>query len=101
MFNPVKNWRRQSSLKHTLNKQGVIITCTTIYTANAKMQSQTPYAVALIEMEDGERHYGQVVDCKPEEVEVGMKVRSTLRIYSFGETTEDVITYGMKFVLLP
>lgn len=100
MHNPVKNWRRQRELRHQLNKTGTIIAYTTIYVAKAEYQKQTPYTVVMAEMEDGTRVYGQLKGVAPDKVQQGMRVRSTLRSYSYGKTEEDVITYGLKFVLL-
>ncbi len=97
MNNPVKSWRRQKQVRTELHKTGTVQSWTVIYVGNAEMQKQAPYTVALVEMEDGNKVYGQIVDCSEDQVHEGMKVRSTLRVYSFGASDEDVITYGLKF----
>jgi uncharacterized OB-fold protein len=38
------------------------------------LADQVPYVVGLIELEEGVRVVGNVVDCAPEEVEAGMAV---------------------------
>jgi uncharacterized OB-fold protein len=98
MNNPIKSWRRQKKIRAELYKTGTVRSWTVISVGNAEMQKQAPYTVALVEMEDGNKVYGQIVDCSEEQVYEGMKVRSTLRVSSFGVTDEDVITYGLKFV---
>lgn len=100
MHNPVKNWRRQRELRHQLNKTGTVLAFTTIYVAKAEYQKQTPYTVVMAEMEDGSTVYGQLKGIAQGNIKHGMKVRSTLRSYSYGKTNEDVITYGLKFVPL-
>lgn len=97
MHNPVKNWRRQKYLKTKLNKIGTVLGWTMIYAASTELQKTTPYPVVLVELEDNSRAYGQLVDYNPETIQIGMKVSSTLRVMSSGATSEDVITYGLKF----
>jgi len=41
---------------------------------------ETPLPLALVELEDGVRVYGQLVDCAPEEVKVGLEVEAELRV---------------------
>ncbi|MEO1912724.1 MAG: OB-fold domain-containing protein, partial [Myxococcales bacterium] len=38
-----------------------------------------PLAVAVVDMEDGIRFISNVVDCDPDEVEIGMKVEAEIR----------------------
>jgi uncharacterized OB-fold protein len=97
MHNPIKNWRRQQTIKGSLGKRGTVIASTIVYVGNVELQKQTPYPVAMVELEDGERLYGQLVDCDPAEVVPGLKVVSVLRVVSGGAVPEDVISYGLKF----
>ena len=54
------------------------------------------YIVAVIEFEKGVRTTGQVIDCEPEDVRIGMKVTSAFR--KIGEDGKSgVIYYGYKF----
>ena len=53
------------------------------------------YVVAIVELEEGPRITGQVVDVDPDAVEVGMAVSGRIRrIYE----EERVVRYGFKFV---
>ncbi len=55
-----------------------------------------PYVVALIELDEGARLVG-LVDCKPEDMREGMRVKAVFR--RFGEDGEEgIIYYGTKFV---
>ncbi|MBI2184842.1 MAG: Zn-ribbon domain-containing OB-fold protein [Thaumarchaeota archaeon] len=39
-------------------------------------EKEIPYALALIDLDDGVRVVGQVVECKPEDVKIGMEVEA-------------------------
>ena len=39
-------------------------------------EKEIPYALSIIELEDGVRMTAQVVDCRPEEVRIGMEVEA-------------------------
>lgn len=41
---------------------------------------ETPLPLALVELEDGVRVYGQLVDCTPDDVVIGTEVEAELRI---------------------
>lgn len=83
-----------------LSGEGTVESVTTIYAPPAGFELQAPYALALIRMAEGPRVTAQVVDCKPSEVKIGMKVRSVFRrINEEGEA--GVIQYGYKFVAVP
>jgi len=75
---------------------GKVITYTTIYSASAAFHRQTPYVLAIVKLDEGPQLTGQIV-CDPDEVKIGMKVRSVFR--KLGEDgPEGVIYYGTKFV---
>ena len=60
------------------------------------MEDQVPYVLAIVELDDGPRLTTQIVDCKPEEVNMGDEVELTFR--RIGSDNEDgVIYYGFKF----
>jgi len=54
-------------------------------------QKDIPFAIAEVDMDEGVRIYGRLVDVKPEEVEVGMRVRA-----AFDEATPEVTLYVFK-----
>ena len=76
--------------------KGTVVTFTTIYNATDDFKRQTPYNLAIIELDEGPRLTGQVI-CTPEEIEIGMRVKPAFRI--LGKDGErGIIYYGTKFV---
>ena len=76
--------------------EGEIITYTIIHEAPENFEGQTPYPMAIIQLEEGPKLTAQIVDCKLEDVKIGMPVKSTFR-----KIQEDgyigAIYYGYKF----
>jgi uncharacterized OB-fold protein len=81
----------------TLADKGKIITFTIIRVPPHPFADQAPYAVGIIELDDGVRLTGQIVDCSFEDLKIGGRVKIEFRkIYQEGEA--GVIYYGYKFV---
>lgn len=40
-----------------------------------RLANEVPFAVALVELEEGPRIAGRVIECRPEEIKVGMSVK--------------------------
>ena len=79
-----------------LSGKGEIVTYTIIHVAPENFEEQIPYPVAIVQLEEGPRVTAQIVDCKLEDVKIGMKVTSTFRrIQEDGYT--GAIYYGYKF----
>ena len=57
--------------------KGKVYSYTITYTAPKGFEDMVPYVVASIDLEEGVRLLSNIVDCKPEEVEVGMEVEVT------------------------
>lgn len=55
---------------------------------------QTPLPVAVVELDDGARVYGHLIECRLEEIEVGMRVEAELRVM-YEESGQRV--YSHKF----
>jgi hypothetical protein len=99
MDNPVKNWRRQKVIRKLLNLRGQILTWTEVAVSSREFSAFAPYVTALVELEDGQKVFGQIVDARPEQIKSGAKVVSVLR--RIGKPKPDsVINYGLKFKLL-
>ena len=79
-----------------LKGKGKIVTYSIIHEAPEEFEGQEPYPIAIIELDEGPRITAQIVDCKIEDVKIGMKVESTFR-----KIQEDgyigAIYYGYKF----
>lgn len=53
-----------------------------------------PFPVAIVELEEGVKVMGQITDCDPSEVKIGLEVEAVFRrIYE----QDDVVRYGYKF----
>ncbi len=80
-----------------LNDQGTLQTFTVIHTAPSQFSDETPYVVGVVEMDKGVRLTAQIVDCEPEKLQIGQKVKVEFRkIQSVGEA--GILCYGYKFV---
>lgn len=79
-----------------LSGKGEVITYTIIHVGPDDFEEQVPYPIAIIQMDEGPRLTAQIVDCKPEDVHIGMRVESVFR-----KIQEDgsigAIYYGYKF----
>jgi uncharacterized OB-fold protein len=89
--------RRDGNIEnYRFSGKGTVITYTVIRSASDQFEGQTPYVLAIVELEEGPRLTAQVV-CRPDEVYIGMPVRKVFRrIGSEGESGP--LYYGTKFV---
>jgi uncharacterized OB-fold protein len=72
------------------------MTFSIIHSANDQYADMKPYVLAIVELEGGARMTTQII-CQPEEVYIGMSVRSVFRVLD-REGEGGVIHYGTKFV---
>ncbi|MFH1320431.1 MAG: Zn-ribbon domain-containing OB-fold protein [Bacteroidota bacterium] len=80
-----------------LSGKGKLVTYTIIRTAPDGFGDLAPYAVGIIELEEGIKIMSQIVDCNPEELNIGDQLVSQFRrINEEGKT--GMIIYGYKFV---
>jgi len=91
--------RCQSRVFNTvvLADAGKIVTYTIIRVPPHPFSDQAPYAVGIVELDDGVRLTGQIVDCSFEELKIGQRVKIEFRKVS-QEGDAGVIYYGYKFV---
>lgn len=82
-----------------LAREGKIVTWTVVYNAPEAFESLVPYALGIVELDDGVRLTAPLVDCDPEELQIGARVRSTFRRLS-REGKDGIIHYGHKFTLV-
>jgi len=79
-----------------LSGKGTIITYTIIHSPPSKFENQIPYAMAIVELDEGPRITAQITDCDIEKIEIGMRVEAAFRrIQDDGYT--GAIYYGYKF----
>jgi len=89
-----KSMGKMKNLK--LKGQGEVLTYSIIYNAPEHFEGQTPYAIAIIKLDEGPKVTAQIVDCDLKDIKIGMRVQSTFR-----KIQEDgyigAIYYGYKF----
>jgi len=83
--------------KTKLTDHGKIVSYTTIRVAPSDFATQVPYNIAIVESDNGVRVTTQVVDCKPEDLEIGKRVKFVFRKLS-AEGHTGIICYGYKAV---
>jgi uncharacterized OB-fold protein len=88
--------RRKGEIENfRFSGMGRIVSYTTIRIPPEGFEKYTPYAVAIIELEEGTRISGQVIG-NPDEVRVGNRVRPVFR-RMYEDSTDGLIQYGIKF----
>jgi uncharacterized OB-fold protein len=81
-----------------LQDQGKVATYTVIHVAPEQFATQTPYIVAIVELDDGVKITSQIVDCAADEVKIGDKVKVVFRkVQQDGRA--GILCYGYKCVL--
>lgn len=82
-----------------LPETGKILTYTIVRNAPIGFTEFAPYAVGVIELEDGTRMMAQIVDSNFEDIDIGKRVKLVFRkLFSEGEA--GVIIYGHKCKLI-
>ena len=77
---------------------GEIYSYSVIHAPPEGFEYQKPYIIGIIKLEEGPMLTAQIVDSKPEDVEIGKKVKSVFRkIVEVGSS--GIIQYGYKFKL--
>ena len=81
----------------TLNDEGKLVTFTTVRVASDKFSKETPFAVGIVELNDGVRVTTQIADVEPEELKIGQKVKLVFRrIQEDGKA--GILCYGYKAI---
>ena len=81
-----------------LSGEGEIYSFTIVHDGLEQFKLQVPYVMALIKTREGPLVTGQIVDCDPSEIKIGMNVRSVLRKVRT-EGKSGILQYGYKFEL--
>ena len=80
-----------------LAEKGKVLSYTIIRVPPHQFVDQAPYAVGIVELDDGVKLTGQIVDCDFEHLKIGQRVRIEFRkIFDEGES--GILCYGYKFV---
>lgn len=90
--------RRGSHMKeYVFTGKGRVHSYTVIRVPPEGFKEYVPYIIAIIKLDEGAKVISQVVDCGPEDVKIGMRVRSTFRKIRT-ENSTGLVLYGSKFI---
>lgn len=82
-----------------LEGKGTVISHSTVHDGLPDFQMQIPYTMAIIELDEGVKITGQIVDCGEADIKIGSKVETVFR--KLGEEGKGgIIHYGYKFRLM-
>ncbi len=82
-----------------LSDEGKILTFTIIRVSAEQFSKQTPFAVGIIELNDGVKITTQIVDTELDKIEIGKKVKIVFRkIQEDGHA--GILCYGYKAIML-
>ena len=91
------NCRRKGKLEpFQFSGKGKIYTYSVIRSPPDDFKKIAPYAVAVIELEEGAKLTSQLVDCDVDDIEIGDPVEMVFRRIS-EDGPDGVISYGFKF----
>ena len=92
--------RRKGILKPcSFSGKGKVYSYTEIYVPPEGFETQVPYVLAIIELEEGAKVLAQIVDIRAEDITIGSKVEKVFRIIQ-KDDPEGLIHYGFKFRLI-
>jgi uncharacterized protein len=92
--------RRKSHIeKFRFSGDGEIYTYTVVRVPPTGFEFQKPYVIAIVKLVEGAMCTAQVVDCNPDDVKIGSKVRMTFRKI-IADDDSGIIRYGYKFKLV-
>jgi uncharacterized OB-fold protein len=80
-----------------LADRGKLITYTIIRVPPHQFTDQAPYAMGIVELDDGVKLTGQIVDCDFNDLKIGLRLKLEFRKIS-QEGEAGIIYYGYKFV---
>ncbi len=80
-----------------LSRRGKIVSFTVVRFPPLEFKGQEPYAIAMVQLEDGCLVVGPVTDCKPEDVKDGAEVEV---VHKFIRGEEGILHYAYKFRLV-
>jgi uncharacterized OB-fold protein len=79
--------------------RGKVYSFTEIHAPPAGFEKQAPYVMAIVELEEGTRCTGQVVDATKNDLKIGDSVEAVFRKL-LSDDPEGPIHYGFKFRLI-
>jgi hypothetical protein len=94
------NCRRKGDLKEIQYAgKGKVYSFTEVTAPPEGFEDQVPYILAIIELDEGARLTGQIVDAHNSDVSIGSRVEHVFRVIQ-RDDPEGLIHYGFKFRLV-
>jgi uncharacterized OB-fold protein len=88
--------RKGKMIEQDMPRKGKIYSFTEVFVSPAGFENETPYFLAIIELENGAKVLSQIVDSEKEKVKIGATVKKVFR--KIADTDEEgAIAYGYKF----
>jgi len=78
---------------------GKIFSYTEVSAPPSGFEFESPYPLAIIELDNGVKILAQIVDCPMEKIKIGAKVSMRFRRVGYDDE-ESAISYGYKFALV-
>lgn len=92
--------RRKGKLEtYYFSGNGSVYTFTEIHSPASGFEEQVPYVFAIIELDEGAKVNGQIVDVRREDVKIGDRVEVVFRKIQSNDP-EGLIHYGYKFKIV-
>jgi uncharacterized OB-fold protein len=91
------NCGQEARTEYQFSGKGEVFSYTTVYDAPAGYESQVPYTVALVKLEEGPMVTAQLTDLGSQKVEIGMPVEMVTRKLRSDGDERGIIIYGYKF----
>lgn len=91
------NCRRKGSLQaKKMPDEGKVFSFTEVHSGAKGFENETPYTLAIVELSNGVKVLGHIVDTPKEKIKTGAHARAVFRRI-FAEGEEGIIAYGFKF----
>jgi uncharacterized OB-fold protein len=92
--------RRKGKLEElSYNGSGKVYSFTEISSPPKGFEDQVPYVLAIIELDEGAKVTGQIVDITSKDLKIGDRVERVFRVIQ-KDDPEGLIHYGFKFRLV-
>jgi hypothetical protein len=92
--------RRKGKLEEVqFSGTGKVFSFTEVTSPPEGFEDQVPYVLAIIELDEGARLTGQVVDASNSDVKIGSRVERVFRVIQ-RDDPEGLVHYGFKFRLV-
>ena len=101
-FPPVYKCRRcgsESIKDKEMPREGRIVTYTQLHEPLPGFETQTPFYLAVVRLDNGARVLSQLVDSPEETVKTGARVRATVRRAKVDGDSGQIL-YGYKFIVV-